>query len=415
MALQTNTLPRISEASVQSDLSVPIRSVSTSFYRPELDALRFFAFLGVFQLHAAYTYSIYVRNGAPRWVQTVHHVSYAGAFGVDLFFVLSAYLITELLLREKARNGSLDVRAFYVRRILRIWPIYFFCIFLALIPAFNALHTFSWRYALAFLFLAGNWSFMAWGAPLRSIANALWTVSIEEQFYLLWPPIVRRISPNRLTWVAVTMIVLSTAMRSVLLILHAQPNSVKWNTLARLDPIAAGIFIASVLHGRLPTLSVASRLAMLASSLLSLVLVSNNWRLAIPPSLEVIPTIVGYPCVTVACTVILLAVLGFPARIPRVLAYLGKISYGLYVYHLMALVLTTRLLGDVAYVLRVLQRGTGLVNWLRLDHAGLGQLMFREALWLATTIFLAGISYAFLEKPFLQLKKRFELVRSRPV
>lgn len=83
------------------------------FYVPELDSLRFFAFFGVFLCHL------------------IHEMGYGdvlsniGGFGVDLFFTLSAYLITELLMREKERFGRLDVRAFYLRRILRIWPLYF--------------------------------------------------------------------------------------------------------------------------------------------------------------------------------------------------------------------------------------------------------------------------------------------------
>lgn len=97
----------------------------------------------------------------------------AGVFGVDLFFVLSAYLITELLLREKNEWGTLDVRAFYMRRILRIWPLYFFYIGLALIPAFNPNHVFTWRYAAAFLLLAGNSSIIAYGWPMHSIIGPL--------------------------------------------------------------------------------------------------------------------------------------------------------------------------------------------------------------------------------------------------
>jgi peptidoglycan/LPS O-acetylase OafA/YrhL len=99
-------------------------SASGSFYRPELDTLRFFAFLGVFVFHMApLTIETYEPLGwiAP-WLVAWFS---SGAFGVDLFFALSAYLITTLLLREKETRGSLDVRNFYIRRILRIWPLYF--------------------------------------------------------------------------------------------------------------------------------------------------------------------------------------------------------------------------------------------------------------------------------------------------
>ncbi|HEU4415917.1 MAG TPA: acyltransferase family protein [Candidatus Angelobacter sp.] len=93
------------------------------FYRPELDALRFFAFFGVFAFHAApRTLPFYDAAGAPRWLSNLLIATFgAGAYGVDLFFALSAFLITSLLLREQAATGTLDLRGFYLRRILRIW------------------------------------------------------------------------------------------------------------------------------------------------------------------------------------------------------------------------------------------------------------------------------------------------------
>src|SRR5260370_19912385 len=176
---------------------------------------------------------------------------YAGVFGVDLFFVLSAYLITELLLREKEQCGALDVRGFYLRRMLRIWPLYFFYIALALIPAFNPNHVFTWRYAVAFLFLAGNWSIVAYGWPLHSIIGALWTVSIEEQFYLSLPPLVRKLSRKGIALAAIAMLIVSAATRIAMVAVHGGINSVWCNTLASLDPIAAGILVAVTLRGKI--------------------------------------------------------------------------------------------------------------------------------------------------------------------
>ena len=107
-----------------------------------------------------------------------------GAFGVSLFFVLSSYLITELLLREKDLIGGLDVKSFYIRRILRIWPLYF--AFLALAVAlrwiFPGQHV-TWRAGLWFSLLAGNWYIVFHGFP-SSVIFPLWSVSIEEQFYI---------------------------------------------------------------------------------------------------------------------------------------------------------------------------------------------------------------------------------------
>ena len=318
----------------------------------------------------------------------------AGVFGVDLFFVLSAYLITELLLREKSEFGTLDVRAFYMRRILRIWPLYFFYIGLALIPAFNPGHVFNWRYATAFLLLAGNWSIIAYGWPIHSIIGPLWTVSIEEQFYLLWPPIVRRISRNQLAFAAIAMLILSNLMRIFMIAIHGGMNSVWCNTLARLDPIAAGILVAAGLRGRIPNFSTGARLGMLGCGILPLALVANFWKIHEPETLQWIPTLVGFPVVAVSCTLIMLAALGISARPHGMLLYLGKISYGLYVYHALGNVLS----GKVIPV-----------------HTAFVQLALRPTVALGFTVMLAAASYAVLEKPFLKLKRRFSHIDSRPV
>jgi len=371
------------------------RAGKGSFYRPELDVLRFFAFLAVFLFHFNHPVDFYVQHGVPHAIAlAATSLIEAGVFGVDLFFVLSAYLITELLFREKDLCGSLDVRGFYLRRILRIWPLYFFYIGLALIPAFNPNHAFTGRDVAAYLLLAGNWSVVAWGWPLHSIIGPLWTVSIEEQFYLLWPPIVRSLSRNRLASAAIGMLIISTATRIAMVALHCGMNSVWCNTLSRLDPIAAGIIVAAILRGGVPHFRPGMRLGMLVVGTIPLALVANYWKIHEPDHLEWIPTLLGFPVVAISCTLIMLAMLAAKLQMPRALLYLGKISYGLYVYHA---------LGNV------------LSNMLIPVHTAFIQLALRPVAALVITIVLASASYAFLETPFLNLKKRFAHIDSRPI
>lgn len=375
--------------------AVSAEAKKSPFYRPELDVLRFLAFFGVFLFHFYRPTELYVQHGIPRIVAaTANAFIQGGVFGVDLFFVLSAYLITELLLREKDEFGSLDVRSFYMRRILRIWPLYFFYIGLAVIPLFNPNHVFSWRYALPFLLLAGNWSIIAYGWPIGSIIGALWTVSIEEQFYLFWPPVVRRISRKGILYAAVGMFLASNIARVIIVATHGGMNSVWCNTLCRLDPIVAGILLAVLLKGRIPRIGIPCRLLLLVSGMLSLVLIANFWQIHQPETLKWVPTLVGFPAVAISCTAILIAVLGSSDSVPHGLLYLGKISYGLYVYHALANVLSNRIIPV---------------------HRGFVELALRPVSALAITIALAAASYAFLETPFLLLKKRFTHVNSRPV
>lgn len=167
-----------------------------SSYRPELDVLRFSAFFGVYLFHSIpKDPTFYAGHHALSRIGPIAVlVAGSGGFGVDLFFVLSAYLITTLLLREKETLGELDVRSFWIRRILRIWPLYFFFIGLAcILPYIDRTQHVGWAYALSYIFLAGNWICALKGTP-NSVITPLWSVSIEEQFYLIWPLAVRKMS-----------------------------------------------------------------------------------------------------------------------------------------------------------------------------------------------------------------------------
>ena len=373
------------------------RKRKSSFYRPELDVLRFFAFLAVFIFHLPrHTPEFYAAHGLPRIVGSlINDLMQAGVFGVDLFFVLSAYLITELLLREKREFGALDVRGFYLRRILRIWPLYFFFIGLAaLVPVLNPNHVFTWRHVAAFLLLGGNWSIIAFGWPSPSVVMPLWTVSIEEQFYLLWPPIVRKLSGQRITAAAVAMLIISNLTRIAMVAIHGGPTSVWCNTLGRLDPIAAGILVAGLLNSRLPDLRPGSRVVLASTGLFALVLVARNWRINGPDTLDWVPTLVGYPVVGAACTAIMLSTLGMGGKLPKSLVYLGKISYGLYVYHALGNFIADKVITTQSVLIR---------------------LIARIPVALGVTVVLAALSYSFLEKPFLRLKERFAHVKSRPI
>jgi peptidoglycan/LPS O-acetylase OafA/YrhL len=376
------------------------QSATIRFYRPELDLLRFFAFFGVFFFHSAlYGPEFFAKHHLPGFILVLESsLAKAGAYGVDLFFLLSAYLITELLLREKLHRGALDVTAFYIRRILRIWPLYFaFIALVALVPALNPNHEFGPHYVIPFLLLGGNWSLVAFGFPGTSVAVPLWSVSVEEQFYLLWPPIVSKLSRRYILVAAVVMIAIANATRISALLLHAHHPQVWCNTLARLDPMAFGIILAVVLRGGIPHFRTALRLMLLLFGLLDMVLVARYADLNSP----LIPlfwkrTLLGYPAVAIGCALVLLAFLGSRSRLieSAALRYLGKISYGLYVFHELAISISDRIL-------------TMSHNMLR------GGLRF--VLALAITMLLAAISYRFLEAPFLDLKRKFTHVPSRPV
>lgn len=365
-----------------------------SFYKPELDILRFFAFLSVYVVHTwKFTADNLVQHDhVPLWLaKTAVGIAHGGDYGVDVFFVLSAYLITELLLREKEAMGSLDVRAFYMRRILRIFPLYYLFVCLAaLIPFLNPQHEFSLRYVIPFLFFMGNWSFVAFGFP-HSVAVPLWSVSVEEQFYLLWPPVVARLTRRQIVVAAIAMILVANVSRFLALLMHQSTQQLWANTFAHLDSIGAGILVASVLRGKV-SLHYASRIALVIFGFLCLSVRASFVAIRPDERLFLLGTLIGYPAVVLACTAILVSFLGMTFR-SRVLEYLGKISYGLYVYHFMCIAITRAILPAV--------------------HGPIQNALL-IILSLGMTIAVSAVSYAVVEKPFLNLKRRFTYVDSRP-
>jgi peptidoglycan/LPS O-acetylase OafA/YrhL len=369
---------------------MPVRS----FYKPELDVLRFFAFLAVFVFHIVnYSTDFLVQHHVPFLIARIGvSLTYAGMYGVSLFFILSAYLITELLLREKESMGRLDVGAFYLRRILRIWPLYYlFVALVAIVPFMNPRQVFSTQYVLAFLVLMGNWSLVLFGIR-NFVAVTLWSVAVEEQFYLLWPPVVARLSHRQIGLAALGMICVANIVRPLLLAMHQSREQVWMNSFSQLDSIAFGILLAVRWPKKSSPLKYGVRLALLVSGIACLAVVAffANPDGAFSP----LGTLIGSPAIPVASTAILLSFFDLPFRLP-LLQYLGKISYGLYVYHMAALFVVDRLFPG--------------------DGAGAAHACVRFVFALGLTLLTAVVSYTVVEAPFLKLKRRFTYVSSRPV
>lgn len=166
------------------DAAMPQSVLSAGrYYRPELDVLRCCAFAMVFACHVMPT----TAHAARAYLA----LRATGAAGIELFFTLSAYLIAELIQRERTRTGSFDVAAFYARRALRIWPLYGCALLAAIFVARAAGHPLPATTITAYAFMLGNWDVVARGFLAYGF-GPLWTISVEEQFYLVWPRGARR-------------------------------------------------------------------------------------------------------------------------------------------------------------------------------------------------------------------------------
>jgi peptidoglycan/LPS O-acetylase OafA/YrhL len=315
-----------------------------------------------------------------------------------LFFVLSSYLITELLLRERALRGFLDVKAFYIRRMLRIWPLYFIFLFGAYGLTFiDSSEGLTWWHLLGFTFFAGNWVYFL--APVTTVAAPLWSVSLEEQFYLIWPWVIRGASARRLALTAIVLMVLAMIVTLAMGVLHPDFDWVSKNSFTRVDGIAVGALLAVALHGGTPTLSAGARGALFAASMAVLLWVAHNFGLTHVP-VALLPLVTGWPLAALACGGILLSVLGSTGRLTAPLrsgpfVYLGRISYGLYVYHELLLKVAARLFPQ--------------------HDSSPAQMLEYWVFGLFLTLPIAAASYRFIEQPFLRLKRRrFTVVPSRP-
>jgi peptidoglycan/LPS O-acetylase OafA/YrhL len=376
------------------------------YYRPELDVLRFLAFLFVFLHHAfpseASAYSAFGEMPA----NIISSLVVAGGLGVDLFFVLSAFLITKLLLIEEQRTDRLDVPSFLTRRALRIWPLYFAFLFASVYliphllpgPGEDLGQHFYW-----FLAFLGNWACVLYGYP-PSVAAPLWSVSVEEQFYLAWPIVLIAVGTRRIVPVACSLLLLACAVR-VVLWLKGAPHTAVWaNTFARLDPIAVGILLAWLSERRPLTITSRWRLAL---AMVGLILPPAAIFILGKDAFHGSGSLALYPVVALGGGLLVFAVAFSPGSrsrwiTNRALIHLGRVSYGLYVFHVLAIHIVMRY-GD-RYVPSLWRIEEGLLR--TAAHAGLGLLL---------TVALAVVSYQFLERPFLKLKQRFTAVRSAPV
>ena len=352
--------------------------------------LRCLAFLLVFLHHSA----LFAKG-------VLATVRLAGAFGVCLFFFLSAFLITELLDRELEATGTIRLRAFYARRILRIWPLYF-AVLLLDFGYMQLKHpgSFTIGHLTAFVFLAGNW-FVAHHALTVGLSLPLWSISVEEQFYLVWPSVRRYSTRTAALGCAAGSLLLCYLAVFVLCRQGIDLETSLWvNSFLQFQFFASGAMLALVLRSRTPQFSSGTRLLLAAGGLTAFFCAQSAFHakagMAAAQFRLVLP---GYLLVNAGCAAIFLSFLGslHLAR-AKPFVYLGQISYGLYVFHWGMLNLWGNILD------RVQSHAPQLAPY---------NFSLRALLSLGCTIPLAAASYRYFEKPILRFKQQFEVIRTR--
>lgn len=353
--------------------------VPTSSYIPELDGIRAFAIVSVMFYHAGFL------------------LLNMGWCGVQLFFVLSGFLITGILLDSKKKAHYF--RTFYFRRTLRIFPAYYFLLVLIAITApLASRHIGDLPWYLVYLqnYLLG---IRRWKAIFPNYFNHSWSLAVEEQFYLIWPLIVLLCSRKQLFQICIGIIPGTLLFRFLVAELTGNDILVYASLPCQIDYLAIGGLLAIILRrgitrGDLARLG--TRTALIALIPLVIFITVHRTDPFRPSFVRVdswlmLSAMAFFFAGAVAIAASGLGIIGKVLRL-KPLIHIGKISYGLYLYHLPCYFIITRIVSK--YNLLREPASVPIIIGILIAKFGFAYLT-------------ALLSWNYLEKPFLTLKNRF--------
>ena len=340
-----------------------------------------------------------------------------GWLGVDVFFVLSGYLITSLLLHERERSGRVSMKRFYARRVLRLAPLSVTLVVACLVAGqLTTTISLPFRGAVAILLYYSNFTFIRDTALLGSLSHC-WSLSIEEQFYLVWPTVLvgvvalarRRARVGLAVVAAAGALAIGVWRRHTweqafapttvdhVFFPHGTNHFEAWQhffagSIQRPDGLFIGCLVAVLLHGRAPGLALRRLFGLLATVgvVIGIATVRHADFPLWTPYVYFIP-MWGLSLFNVAIAAVVVSLVVSPmswgARALSILPlrWVGRRAYGIYLLH--------------PLVLDVVSKK---VSW---------PMPFTVGAILVATAVAAAVSYRWLERPFLRRKSRFEVVR----
>lgn len=365
-------------------------------YFRNLDILRFIAAYMIVLLHCFFGWK--VRFGNPAFLtptlsatslDKLELIMHNLSFGVDVFFIISGFLITYLLLVEKEKQGKVDVMKFYIRRAFRIWPLYFFMILLAPLLGYF-FHEQSPSYGLHFSFL-GNFDLISNG-PKSVATNHLWSICIEEHFYLFCPLLIAFIPMKKLPQVLLFIILACIIFRGYFLASTADYGMAFYvHTLSRIDVLAMGGLFGYLFYHKKLHFNHSLPVRFVIYSTFILLFLNVNY---VDSGNFLIDTMKKYlyviPCAYWMGNFLFNPNAVFPLQKPNLLLQFGKVSYGIYMFNPVVIFLLIQLFAKY--------------NWqnyflfLALVHVSLALVTY--------------LSYRFLEMPFLALKEKYAVIKS---
>lgn len=334
----------------------------------------------------------------------IKSVTSIGWIGVDLFFVLSGFLITGVLLKLPRENFF---RTFYMRRTLRIFPIYYLvlALFFLGLPLLMNVHNDPWLSDLfnqqaVFWVYMQNWLFAYTGQfPGSSYLDHFWSLAIEEQFYIVWPAVIFLLNRRLLLVLCPLLIAVALALRVQLLLEGASWVTLYVNTFTRMDALLCGALLCLLYELKLPLLKAARHWLAALAGLLLVTLVTLfvvQLDFARGPGTQS----VGYLVIALLFALLIHFTLqsqnGILQRLfeHRWLVALGKVSYGAYIFH-----------WPIFYFLYT---DSGFYRWASYSYGNLGALALILTVGLGATLGLAALSWHLFEAPILGLREGLE-------
>ena len=308
-----------------------------------------------------------------------------GFFGVDLFFVLSGFLITSLLFRDAEIGAKPMLRVFYIRRVLRILPALYTLLAASLLVALweGFPLSYQWNSTWSALLFISNWTFESFFLQTQDDIGHLWSLAVEEQFYLVWPLAFVVFVRLRIHWLAVISGISATVLAVAMYRNHLFHSELPWlfiypKTQTRADAILIGCLAAYMYR----FVSISSRLLRLLGyvAALAFVLVAYFYG-------DVEKGFLyqgGFTLIAILGGVVVLVVAVLPSfggslLTSRILQWLGQRSYGLYLWHF--------------FIFRIFGR-----------HVTQGSHLLRIALAVVVSLVITEMSWRFVERPFIRLK-----------
>ncbi len=361
---------------------------------PNLDGLRFFCFLSVFCFHSFFTDIPSIKSD-PVYHFIKKSLVENGNIGVNFFFVLSGFLITFLLIKEKVEYGHIHIFNFWMRRILRIWPLYFLCVLFGfeifpLLKAFFGQTPNETAHLWNYLTFTSNFDMIRMGSPDASNLSVLWSVAIEEQFYFIWPLLLSFIPVRRYPVLFIGIIAGTLIFRAC----NEDYMVTQYHTFSCIGDMAVGALGAYIVQSMKWKRKIESlkKIQILGIYLCFFIVYFFNKEILLSNSVVAI-----FDRLIIAILILFIILEQnyaqnsfFKVSRLKMISKLGIISYGLYCLHFIGILIT--------------------LNCTKLIHLNntIWGVMIAEFLGsLAVTILLSKISYQFFEIRFLKLKNRF--------